>query len=758
MFYERYRGVFCSRTDEMWRVSILLETDAPNSEIGELRFPADEPLVIEWEEQSKEQPVVSSVATLTLLSPGDRTYENLYTIAVGKIRMDVYRDGLLYWSGVIDPEFYEEPYATVSDYEVTLTFSDFGLLDRLKYDMSGMKTLREVVQYSLGCCAINYGALDERFISTALTSGGAAMSLSDLKVRSDNFYDEDGESLSLRKVLEGIFQPLALRIEQRFGKIWVYDLNGLYGKARRLPLRWSSDDQMMGVDAVYNNAKITWSPYAQSGTLSDGECWTEETDSNLMALNIISGRTKGLSTYYSYHYSTDLNDWFDATDSGFTLWTSSVGKGLDYLADGARYFKIVPQYDGSDCEGVALFWTSVRGYRQSSGSGWTANMEGKSYGFNPAYLKTTADTAGQKIFQTQPIWLPPVDKASGLYVRIALEMLMDPRFNPFESAVNWMKYIEQKDWASQWSKRGNFVFVPVTVKFRPSGSSKVYCWTNRTIVGQSVSSPVRTLSGTLGRWVEYDMAADDDPSEWGYFAYYNPSDRAEQAGVGGWQKNRPAINPHTKSLVSILEHAEDGQYLPYPDFDGCGGDLWLELRRRNWEIADGDYSKKGDSYGLWGKFCWLLMKLPEVEIVNSTQFEQTISTEDVEYKAELNSHAKDPIELETICGTAADGVPTARGAYFNAATGKQITNLTRAGRTTQAEELLIGTLYSQFADRHTKLTGTIDLVETNVLPIYTEAMQEGKCFLMTGAVEDIQDGTNEASLVELRPDEYDKEV
>jgi len=741
----------------MWQVSIMLESDTPFPTIGELRFPADEPLTLEWEEQSKEQPIVGSVATLTLLSPGDRTYENLYSIAVGKIRMDVYRNGRLYWSGALDPEFYEEPYATERDYEVSLTFSDFGILDRLNYDLSGMKTLREVVLYSLGRSMINYGALDERFISTSLSATGPAMSLSDLKVRSDNFYDEDGEPLSLRKVLEGILQPLALRLEQRNGRIWVYDLNGLYQKASAKRLRWASDDQTLGVDAVYNNAKITWSPYAQSGTQSNGECWTEETDSNMIALNILDGRTNSRSTYYSYHYSTDLNDWLDATDSGFTLWTSSTGKGLDYLVDAARYFKIVPQYDGSEGEGIALLWPSVRGYKQTYGNGWSAAMEWRGHGINPNYLKTEMSTAGQAIFQTRPVWLPPVDSASGLYVRIALEMLMDPRFNPFESAVNWMDGLKQKDWASQWSKRGNFVFVPVTVKFRPSGGDKVYCWTNRSVVEQDVSSPVRSFPGTLGRWVEYDPTADTDPATWGYFAYYDSSDRAERAGVGDWKKNRPAINPHTKRLVSILENAEDGQFLPYPNFEGCGGELWLEVRSRNWRITDGGSSKSDDSYGLWGKCNWLLMKLPEVEIVNSSQFEQTISTEDIEYKAELNSHAKEAIELDTICGTSVDGVPTARGAYFNTADGKQITQLTRAGRTTQAEELLIGTLYSQFADRRTKLTGTVELEDDAALAIYTEAMQGDKRFLMAGVIEDIQDGTGEATFVELRPDEYDKE-
>ena len=76
------------------------------------------------------------------------------------------------------------------------------------------------------------------------------------------------------------------------------------------------------------------------------------------------------------------------------------------------------------------------------------------------------------------------------------------------------------------------------------------------------------------------------------------------------------------------------------------------------------------------------MKIPEIEIMNNTQFDQTISTDDVEYNAEINSAAKEAIEIDTICGTSAEGVPTARGAYFDVSTGKQIKELTRAGRTT----------------------------------------------------------------------------
>ena len=150
------------------------------------------------------------------------------------------------------------------------------------------------------------------------------------------------------------------------------------------------------------------------------------------------------------------------------------------------------------------------------------------------------------------------------------------------------------------------------------------------------------------------------------------------------------------------------------------------------------------------------MKLPEVEIMNRRQFDKTINTDDVEYNAQLNSAAKDPIEIDTICGTKAGGVPTARGAYFNASNGQQITEFYRAGRKAQVEQLLIGTLYSQFAERRTKLSGEIEL-HPDALVVYTEQNQYDKKFILTGETQDCIADTTQATIVELRPDEYDKE-
>jgi len=540
--------------------------------------------------------------------------------------------------------------------------------------------------------------------------------------------------------------------------VYIYDINGLYTKAAKKQIVWDGSSQTLGVDVVYNNAKITWSTYAQSGNLSPETCWPEsiETPPNVASMNNTSGGSMNGAKYFSFHYENkDLTKWFDAQDYGFTIWLAEQGNNADLVNANVRFFRIVPQYDGTECEGVAVRWTAVAGWKVDYGGGnWTAQYSWQAYGVSTDALTGFLTDIGAALFKSSPVWIPPVANAGNLVLRVGLEMLLDPRFNPFESAENndLMKY---KDWYSNWNTHGNFVYVPVTIKFQPDGSDAVYVWDNRNIVQTAVGSPVKSINGTYGSWVR--LTNDETPNVWGWLAYYDAKDRKETSGVLGWKKNRPAINPHTADTLSILTNAEDGQYIPYPNYGGGGGKLWVEVRAGNWQISDGNATLQNVNYNnpkqLWGKFSWLLFKLPEIEIMNSTQFDKTINTDDVEYNAQLNSAAKEPIEIDTICGTSAEGVPTARGAYFNAATGKQITQLSRAGRTTQAEDLLIGTLYSQFAQRRTTLSGEAQLMY-DPIAVYTEANQDGKLFMATEEVQDVRMDCSDAVYVEIRPDEY----
>lgn len=771
--YTRYAGEFLSRAGVIWRVEILQEADEAFASVGDLTFEASNPLVIEWKKKDKEEVLCGSTATIRIESPGDRTYEDLYTIEVGKIRMDVYKDARLYWSGALDPEFYEEPYERKDKYPVQLTFSDFGILDRLKYNLADMQTAYAIITDALSRSTINYTSLNQTYISTYL--GANKLTLGALRMRSDNFYDEDGEASSLKDVVEGILQPLGLRMIQRNGRIWVYDLNGLYTLAEQERVKWNGASQTMGTDKVANNVKLTWNTYAQGGEQGVQDCWTEKVDINLVNLNNLNAAHYEGSEYYSYHYSTSLGDWPDATDAGFTLWLNAQGKNATVHAGGCKFFKIVEQNDGAESEGVAVVWSSFKGYRTQDGGTTHTRIEqhvrgidGITIDYHTPALQSNLDTliggnlsaAGSRLFTSASVWVPPVDTPANLMLRVILPMLMDCRFNPFEEAAAGI--LNMKDYYDDFNAVGNFIYVPVTLLFQPDGSNTKYVWTNQTVVARNYSSsPVKTLDETFGQWQVYNPADEEAPSVWGYLCYWDKKNDGESSGVLGWKKNRPAKNTYTGSgVTTLLKEAEDGQYVPYPNFGGRGGRVWLEVRKSGWIISDGSTNlpSSGNTLNprnLWQKIAFLLFQLPQFEIMNRRQFDTGINTDDVEYNAEINGAAKEGIELDTICGTHKDGVPTARGAYFNNSNGGQIKELTRAGRTTQAEELLIGTLYSQYAQRRTTLSGEADIPEGG-LKVYTEQNQEGKRFLMQGEVMDVITDTSEVAIVELRPDEYDK--
>ena len=97
----RYTGEFMSIAGSRYRAEIWQEgfTGKP----VELTFPYETPVSIEWAEVDKLEPVMSSAATLMVVSETDRQFVNLYTTQAGSTRLDIYRNNKLYWSGMLDP-------------------------------------------------------------------------------------------------------------------------------------------------------------------------------------------------------------------------------------------------------------------------------------------------------------------------------------------------------------------------------------------------------------------------------------------------------------------------------------------------------------------------------------------------------------------------------------------------------------------------------------------------------------------------------
>ena len=257
----RYQGEFFSVAGVLWRVEIWQDADTPYPVVGELRFPSDTPLSFEWFETDKLEPVQGSGATLQIVSKVDRQYKDMYTVEAGSIRMDAYRNDVLYWSGTLDTETYEEPFSYDNEYEVKLTFSDFSLLDRMNFSLSGARSIGSLIETFITETKIKHRGF-EKYISTTCDSVSGEM-LYNVGISCENFYDEEGVPMTMREVLEEILRPFALRLIQRAGKVFIYDLNAVQTAFEPQTVHWESDDAVLGVDRVYKNVTLTVSPYPQ---------------------------------------------------------------------------------------------------------------------------------------------------------------------------------------------------------------------------------------------------------------------------------------------------------------------------------------------------------------------------------------------------------------------------------------------------------------------------------------------------------------
>lgn len=737
--YKIYESNFISRRDSVWRLEIWRQQNAAPDSVATSKNPGESPLLIEWLETAKEDVVCGSAATLKLVSPGDRTFLDYYTDKPDGMRLKVFRDDTLFWEGFLDPETYEEPYSETDGYDVTLTFSDFGILDRLKYNLSGMQTMSDILSDALRRAGFS-GVFDTSYVSSKL--GATVLSLSCVGVRSDNFYDEDGEPMTLRDVVVGILRPLGLRIVQRSGRIWIYDLNGLFNSADTESVRWCGTDQRLGAERIYNKVKISLSIYNDDKFSEEFE-YKGETDASL--INWDSFPSSDMYVDPGYHsFAADYNELdFDQIDSlSFTLFKNVEANGVTLLQDKLYFFKTIPIQGGQEAQGVAIMFYVGKAARHVLSQSW--EVDGplvRRFGYLPGGQASDGLPAGTEIFRTEGCYIG--DSGSEFSLRLQMQVLFDVRYNPFTELT---EYNEKA--ASKKLYQTRRVYLPVKLELINASGAVLYHYSNRTARTLDDAFIGIDKSRNRGEWLvgaaqfdDCELAFDQDKEKW------NDSNVFQ----GGWIGNRQNITMN-RSRGAVLKNSEYGQYLPMPPEPGylritvCSG-----MRR-----SEKDYTPPGDAYE-WKNahdlLRWILVTVPQLTVVNNDATYSDAKGEDVEYTGLLNSNAREDLELDEICGTAESAPPTARCQLYLATSGQLISQLTREGRTARPEQLLIGTLFSQYAERKLSLDGTSALGSGGLVK-YTDEATPGKVMMMLSEEIDARDEESRIRIAEFDKDHY----
>ena len=209
-----YTTHFRSLDNTLWEIGILIDGYA--SRPVEIKLEGDEPCIIEWQETGKMDVVQSSTCTLRVSNESDRQMAQLMNRPDAMVI--VMRNGKMYWFGHLDDAIYEEPYSYAKAYVTELIFSDFGILNRIPFTLTGKRSVNAIVMDCLE--SIGYGSLSPINLYTSLLEPKTQqpITLGMLYINADRF-EADGDSwdemTSKREVLEEILRPLGLRIMQK---------------------------------------------------------------------------------------------------------------------------------------------------------------------------------------------------------------------------------------------------------------------------------------------------------------------------------------------------------------------------------------------------------------------------------------------------------------------------------------------------------------------------------------------------------------
>ena len=634
MYHLRYEGSFLSHSDVPWKVQIFQKAEKAFPEVGELRFDAEEPLVVEWEDVKKQGTVQGSTLTLQLDSPSDREYVHLYTISPRDVQVRVFRQEVLWWVGVMDSELYEEPYERENHYTVTLTFSDFAIADRLLLDQTGTVTLQELLsslfkrgalftkEVSENQTTLEFHArLDTSLISTTLPEEEEAkLTPQRVAVSVSSFKEDEEEPETLRGALEKVMQPLGLRLIQKAGKLWLYDLHGLYLFGQRRPVTWNGAEQTLSVDSVIPAVSIKFKP-------EDEDAISPDVATPLLYKGGCSGTPGNKNSCEFYSKLRAENDWhaelqifnghnyintlpFNFGLSYVLLLDSSMGSGPAYIHPRAAYARIVQCFSG-DRKDFILWRTQpdlapVVGLNAADNMRyvnrvWDTIVKGKK-----DYLRLDSDASPAPaanffannadrsllgtenvLLKTAPVYLPKIDETTttarypkfdsvnqdGTWkytwfggtvftygLRLSIPLLVSPRYNLFGGDEDW----NDKGNAKLLTDNLRAIFLPVRVRLRNSKKDVIWHWDNYGMEGADKEVAIDT-NKPLEMEKQW-MTGDYKNGEWALLTYAEfENDANRPTGVkfsSSAQTNKGQVYAAAEYLQKYKRY--DGEILPYP--------------------------------------------------------------------------------------------------------------------------------------------------------------------------------------------------
>jgi hypothetical protein len=147
---------------------------------------------------------------------------------------------------------------------------------------------------------------------------------------------------------------------------------------------------------------------------------------------------------------------------------------------------------------------------------------------------------------------------------------------------------------------------------------------------------------------------------------------------------------------------------------------------------------------------WVMYKDLKVDVVTNSG--KVIDVEDVEVSAWLNKAAESEVSIDTYIGSADKRLPLAKGSVIDSKS-EPIARLTRAGQTTSIENLLAGTVYSQYASRVSAISATVKLIPEEL--VLLNNLEVNSRYVALSATEHLSEARTEVKMAEFNRDSYE---
>lgn len=658
MYATAYTSEFRSLEGVCWTVEI----DLPDyqGEPIEIGFDADNPVTIEWQETKVTDALQPSTCTLKVINESDRQMVRLMTDRMALCR--IMCNGKPYWTGLLDDAVYEEPYSYLDSYVTELTFSDFGILNRINYRPSGVVSLLDIIRECLSA-ACN-GMYLKQTISLKLTPS-TPVGLGEIFVNSSRF-----EGMTMRETLEGIMQALGMRIIQLGGMILVYDIDRLVDDCLAddnfiQPVFWKGIDARLKGSDTYGTIDIDFDRKSEP-VVADGSMDPDKSGWGTF------------ERFYALHFETESI----YTSKGFYVGMDRYYSDMQLptlLHSAAKYFVTRPVMTDSHEAGIAY-----RVCCYDSAQDAMRNLLSTSTEFY--HHRMTA------LFTVESRPLPIVSRKSDYQIRINLGLLFTIKYNPFEEASEQGVELEE-DWES-WKDGFQRIYIPVKLELLDEDDNVLAHYCNATMSAVSNDYMVPLGLGK-GQWKSGE-------AQWHemLLAYYN--DNFDGNPLDGWTDNRTALEQGRTMVPDIVQQRGNGEYLPLPDVAGR-----LRLTVSNGVSVDRLYDAGHHKFN--SKIRWQLYRNPKISIVQSVIVDDGVDKDNISEKDVFNMLA-DNYRESAIIGTEEKGVsPASLGILFNDA-GNAFTQFTKHNTSQSLLKHRLNTLIDQLGTTRPVLSGTARLV------------------------------------------------